>query len=175
VPDHPEAIRDVLQLLRNIFAEVAKTTTALRTAAVFGVVRDGLAGEMIGQRLASGLRSTGVITLSISCWNRRACGMDRLHLFQLQFELIELHGELLALPAEKHATELLNNQPQTFNLLCVRKQLGLVLFPLLGQRFAMPLSLFVLRDDQRLQRFGVECIEIRKSRTHHPWQYATLL
>ena len=33
-----------------------------------------------------------------------------------------------------------------FDLLCVREPLGLVLFPLLCQRFEKPLSLFVLRD-----------------------------
>jgi hypothetical protein len=171
VPDHPEAIREVLQLLRNIFAKVAKTTAALRAAALSRLMRNGLAGEMIGQRLACGLRSTGVIRLRISCWSRPEWGMDRLHLFQPQFELIELRGELLALPAEKHATELLNDPLQMFYLLCVREQLGLVM----SQFFEVLLLLFVVRNDQRLQRFDVEYIEIRRSRTHHPWQYAMLL
>ena len=147
MPNHPEAIRDVLQLLRNIFAKVAKTTTALRTAAVFRLMRDGLARQMIGQRFASGLRRIDSLRQSGLCCSRPDGGLNRFHLFQLQFELIELHGELLTLPAEKHATELLHNQLQTFDLLCVREPLGLVFFPLLCQRFKMPLSLLVMRED----------------------------
>ena len=43
------------------------------------------------------------------------------------------------------------------------------------QFFQLPLLLFVLRKDERFQRFDVEYIKIRERHTHRSRQYATVV
>jgi hypothetical protein len=91
---------------------------------------------MIGQRLAGRLDRSGTIRLGIPRCRRRNGSLDRLHLLQLEFKLIKLQRELLALPAEEHTPQLLDDQLQMFDLLCVREHLSLLLsefFSLLRQ------------------------------------------
>ena len=193
MPDHPKALRHVLQLFGDILAEMAKAAAALRAAALFRLMRDDLAGQMLGQRPASRL---GTLRLSFSRQSRRERRVAALHLFQLKFQLVQFPGELLASVAEQHAAQLLHHQLQMFDLFEVGFYLRLVLgqpfaeydsllrqfLKLLLLLFIQPLLLFVqllllsvLCVDQCLQRGGVECIQIRKSGRRHPRQYATLL
>src|SRR5450631_3417811 len=52
VTNHLEAIRDVLQLLGDIFAELAQLAAAVGTRVTVKSVSDNLAWQMFGQRLA---------------------------------------------------------------------------------------------------------------------------
>jgi hypothetical protein len=181
MPDHTEAVRDIIQLLGNVFSEMAKVAAALRAAALLRLVRDDLAWQMLRQRLTNRLR-TSALGLSIAHRNRREGRVNGLHLLQLQFELVKLQGELLALAPEEHPAQLLHHQLQAFDLLGSFQQLGLILSPLLVQCgplpvqfLQLPLLLFVLCEDERPQRFDVQCIKIGKRRTHRSRQYATLL
>src|ERR1700728_1510661 len=126
MPDHPEALRDVIQLLGNVFSEMAKIAAALRAAPLHRLVRDDLARQMLRQWLARKDRNN-VIRLRVAVCRRRKRRVDGLHLFQLKFELVELQRELLALPPEEHAAQLLHHQLQMFDLLCMRGQFGLML------------------------------------------------
>jgi len=81
------------------------------------------------------------------------CRLCRFQFFQPKLKLFELPGQLLALAAEDHPPVLLDDQFQMFDPLCVR----LVLFQ----------QLAVLRHDQRLQCFDIQCIEVRQSSGYH--------
>ncbi len=56
VANHLEALRDVLQLLAHVFAELLQRSAAIRAALVFGSMCDGLARQMRRQGLALGPR-----------------------------------------------------------------------------------------------------------------------
>jgi hypothetical protein len=141
--DHTEAVRDIIQLLGNVFTEMAKIAAALRAAALLRLVRDDLARQMFRQRLANRLRSS-VIRLLIEHWDRRECRVNGLHLLQLKFELVKLQGELLALAPEEHPAQLLHHQLQAFDLFSSFQQLGLILSPLLVQCGSLPVQFLQL-------------------------------
>ena len=111
-------------------------------------------------------------------------GLRGLQLFQMEFELFELNNDLLALLAEDPAPQLLDQQLEMLDLLVA----GTQLFALRGERLAVfiefrvqLLECLVLRgerralfdqlvmpvNEQRLQRFDVELIEIWKSSNNH--------
>lgn len=122
---------------------MAKIAATLRAALFLRFVRDDLAWQMLRQWLARRLR-TGVVCLRVARRHRGECRVDRLHLFQLQFELIELDGELLTLAPEKHPTQLLYYQSQMFDLLGSPPQLVLILSLLLVQCGSLPVQFFQL-------------------------------
>jgi hypothetical protein len=77
------------------------------------------AGKMRGKRLAVGPG----LRLGLCCGRFYACfsgGLRSLQLFQAQFELFELDGDLLAPGPEHHALQLLDDQAQTLDLMALR-------------------------------------------------------
>ena len=72
-----------------------------------------------------------------------------LSLFQLQFELLKLNLDLLALRAEEHATQLFDDQLQVFDLL------------------GMGIETLTLRNNQSLQGFDIQLIEVSESGGNH--------
>ena len=97
----------------------------------------------------------------------------------MEFELFELNNDLLALLAEDHVPQLLDDELQMLDLLVAGTQLlaprgeRLAVFiefrvqlleclVLRGERRALFSQLVVPVDEQRLQRFDVELIEIRQ-------------
>src|ERR1019366_6409651 len=139
-----------LQNLGYVFAEEAQLATAIGAAILLWVMLNDLAWKMRGQRLArwSGLGSwLGLCGGSFGIFF--SSSLLRLRLFQLQLELLNLNGYLFALGAKDHATELFDDQLQMFDLLRLRsKRLHMQFMPL---------------DDQRLQGFDIEQIEVRKN------------
>jgi hypothetical protein len=128
-----------------------------RDSSLVGKVGDDFAWKMHGQRLARGLG------LGLSLGHFYACfsgGLRGLQLFQVQFKLLNLDGDLLTPGPEHHALQLLDDQAQTFDLMALR-----------GERFPMGrvglLALRMLLDHQRLQGFDIELIEIRKIGGNH--------
>ena len=93
--------------------------------------------------------------------------MRSLQFFELEFKLLQLPCQLLALAAKDHAAILLNDQLQVFDLLQARIQFQV----LRGKRLPMcrvrSKTLLTLLDNQHLQRFDVEPIEVWKSSNNH--------
>ena len=123
-----------------------------------------LAGQMLWQRLA---RGPGLGRSHNRLYAHFSGGLRGLQLFQVKFELLKLDGYLLALRAEHHAAQLLDDHLQMFDLLNVRMQF----FVLCGERlliggicFAL---LHVLLNDQRLQGFAIKLTKVRQSSSNH--------
>jgi hypothetical protein len=114
------------------------------------MVRYDFAGKMRGKRLARW-----------SCLGKRlghchrflellfSRSLLRLCFFELQLELLNLNNDLLALRAEDHAAQLLDDQLQMFNLL------------------SMGVETLTLLDNQYLQCFYIELVEVGKSGSNH--------
>ncbi len=157
--NHLEVSGNVLQYLGYILTEITQRFAAIRAAVLLGMVGYNFAGKMRGKRLAGGPG----LRLGLCCGRFYACfsgGLRSLQLFQAQFELFKLDGDLLALGPEHHALQLLDDQAQTLDLMAVR-----------GERFQMcrvclP-TLRMLLDDQRLQGFDIKSIEVGKSGGNH--------
>jgi hypothetical protein len=84
-----EAIGDVLQLLGDIFAELAQVAAAVGTAVALKSVSDNLAWQMFGKRPASGSR----LRFRSRHYSLRGgfhLGPRGLQLFQVKFELLKL-------------------------------------------------------------------------------------
>ena len=178
--DDLEALRNILELFRDVVPEMAKAATAIRTAIALGPVHDLFAFKMFRQRLALGTRLR-FLTRRDPFSDRFGLRLRSLVLFQLKLHLLELENQLLALLAEDHVTELLDHQLEVLDALSARVEF----FGLLGHRLAMriqlclePPNLFVLSSDQRCelllmrtnqieQRLPIECIQIRKRRVIH--------
>ena len=129
MPDHPEALREHNPAVRKRprrSGEDHRRTPG--SSCCFGSWVTTWRGRCSGSGLRAGFAPV-LSDLRIAHRHRRQCRVDRLHLLQLQFELIELHGELLALPAEEHPAQLLHHQLQVFDLLGSCGQLGLMLSP----------------------------------------------
>ena len=178
VANHLKALGDVLQLLRHVVAELAQLAATIRTAVAVRKVRDNFARKMFRKRLTSRFR--------LRSFNR--ChplnrsfhlGLRGLQFFQMEFELFELNNDLLALTPEDRAPQLLDDELQMRDLLVAGTQLlaprgeRLAVFiefrvqlleclVLRGERRALFSQLVVPVDEQRLQRFDVELIEIRQ-------------
>jgi hypothetical protein len=111
-----EAVGDVLQLLGDIFAELAQLAAAVGAAVTVKNVADNLPRQMLGQRLAPGSRLR-FRSRYYSLHGGFHLGVRGLQLFQVKFELLKLNSELLALDAEHPAPQLLDDQLQMFDLL----------------------------------------------------------
>jgi hypothetical protein len=116
-----------------------------------GHVRVDFARKMLGQGAAEGLRRS-----------RTLCGRNRLRLldgtgglqiFKLELKLFDLAEDLFALRSEEHPLELLDQQHQAFDLAGPR-----------GKRSGVSL---MLSDQQRLDGFKIEAIEIRERGDKH--------
>ncbi len=101
---------------------------------------------MLGQRTPEGSGLHGRFDSRISDLIGFLRGFQ---LVEPQFELLQLGGGLLALRAEDLAAQLLDDELQVFDLMRLRRQLP------------------VLLDQQGLQRFDIECIEIGKRSGDH--------
>jgi hypothetical protein len=181
--DDLEALRDVLQLLGDIFAEATKVAAAIGAAVFARRVRDNFARKMLGQRFA---RRSG-----LGFGLRRDCldtglyfGPCRLQLFQVQFELFNLDCNLLAPGAEHHPLELLDDKLQMLNLLGVGKKLlrlfhnCLALAIKLGFKSCLlcrescllcvaRCQLSAMPNKQRHQCFSIERIKVRQRSDNH--------
>jgi hypothetical protein len=151
VADDLEALRNILELLRDVVTEVAQTTTAIRTAIAVGLVHLFFALKMFRQRLAFGTRLR-FVTRRDPFGDRFGFRMRSLVLFQFKLHLLELQNQLLTLLPEDHVAELLDHQLQMFDTRTARVEF----FGLFGQRLALriklclkPPDLFVLGSDQR--------------------------
>src|ERR1700730_5506182 len=119
--NHLEVSWDVLQYLGYILAEVTQCFTAIGAAVLFWMMGYDFAGKMRGKRLAGGPG----LRLGLCCGRFYACfsgGLRSLQLFQAQFELFELDGDLLAPGPEHHALQLLDDQAQTLDLMALRRE-----------------------------------------------------
>jgi len=107
--DHLEAVRNVLQLLGDVFAKLPQPPSAIRTAIASGNVRDDFTLKMFRKWLAFSSR------LRFSGWRnaiqyRFHHGLSRLFLFKLKLQLFELENDLLALLTKHHLPQLLDHQ-----------------------------------------------------------------
>jgi len=114
-----EALRDILQLLGHVLAELAQRTAATGATIALRKMRDDLAGKMLGQRLARRSR----LDFGSRCNGfdgRLHLGLRGLQLFQMEFKLFEVNNNLLALLAEHRTSQLLDHQLQMLDLLAAR-------------------------------------------------------
>ena len=144
-----EAIRDVLQLLGDIFAELAQLAAAVGTRVAVKSVRHHFAREMFRQRLAPGSRLR-FFSRGDAFDGGFHLGLRGLQLFQMKFELLKLNNDLLALDAEHPALQLLDDQLQVFDLLTAGTQFLI----LLGECLAMGLKLSLKRSKLVFMRSG---------------------
>ena len=124
--------RNALQLLGNIFSELAQLSAATRTRIVLGHVRDHFARKVFRKRLPSwtgcpGLRLGLLRTRLLRFSSCLICGLRRFQFFETKLQLLQLSGELLALAPEDHPPVLLDDQLQMLDLLRVRPQLLVLL------------------------------------------------
>jgi hypothetical protein len=82
-----EARWNILQHLGDVFAELAQLAAALRTGLRAGRVSVYFARQVLRQRAPRWLRSIVVKRCTL---RYRALGADRLHLFELQLQLLDL-------------------------------------------------------------------------------------
>jgi len=151
MPDHLEAGANILQHLGYIFAELPQPAAAVGTRFVAGRMGVDLARKMLGQRAAKRLGGGG--TPFWSSGSRFFDGVGGLQVFQLELKLLDLAEDLLALRAEEHPLELLDQQLETFDLAGSRGE---------GCRvpLVMRLETIVLREDDRLQRRRIKSVQI---------------
>ena len=109
---------------------------------------------MLGQRTAKRLRGNRVLCRGDSL--QLFDGAGNLQVFELELKLLDLAEHLLALGAEKHPLQLLDQQRKPFDLARPRAE---------GRGIALMLGLEVvlLREDHRLQRCGIEGVQIRQT------------
>ena len=171
-----EAVGDVLQLLGDIFAELAQLAAAVGTAVARNAVCHDFAREMLRQRLAPGSRLR-FPSRGHAIDSRFHLSLRGLQFFEMEFELFELKNHLLALDAEHPALQLLDDQLQMFDLLAV----GAQLLVLLGECLAMGLELslersqlvfmrsklLLMRMDQGQQCLSIQRIKIRQGSAIH--------
>src|ERR1700722_307865 len=80
-------------------------------------------------------------------------GAGNLQVFELELKLLDLAEDLLALRAEQHPLQLLDQQHEAFDLAGSRRESR-----------GVPL---MLRDQQSLHRFEIKRIEVRKRGGNH--------
>ena len=152
--DNLEAGANVLQHLGDVFAQLAQTAAAVWTGLMAGHMRMDFARKMRGQRAAKGLRRYGALCGRNGM--RLFEGAGGLQVFKLELKLLDLAEDLLALRAEEHPLQLLDQQHQALDLAAARGQ---------SHRVSLMLDLGAvpLREDHRLQRRGIESIQIRQA------------
>jgi hypothetical protein len=96
-----------------------------------------------------------------------AGSLRSLQFFQLELKLLKLRRLLLALAAEDHPPVLLDDQLQVFDQLQARIKLQLLCHQRLPMRRVRFQTLHAFRNQQLLQRFDVELIEVSKSGNNH--------
>jgi len=119
MPDDLEAGPHVLQHLGDVFAELAEPATAVGASVVLWHVRMNFAREMLGQWAAKGLGWHGTFCRS---GPQLFDGAGNLQVFKLELKLFDLAEHLLALRAEEHPLELLDQQHQAFDLAGSRRE-----------------------------------------------------
>jgi hypothetical protein len=97
MPDHPETGRDEFQLLGNVFADRLQCPTAVRTLAGRRGIVDGVARQMVWQRLA---HASGPCCGQGRPRRRRILGFVGLEFLELEFQLLDLQVKLLGFAAE---------------------------------------------------------------------------
>ena len=153
-----EARWNILQHLGDVFAELAQLA-ALGAGVRSRRVSMYFARQVLRQRTAAGPRSIVVERCTL---RYRALGADRLQLFELQLQLLDLARDPLALGAKQHPAKLGDDQLQMFDLAVVGKQLSV-----------LDNQLAVLGQQQRPQSIGVECAQIgKRRRRNHDLEYA---
>ena len=122
MPNDPEALRNVLELFGDVFAELTQLAAGVRTAVAARSVGSYFTQEVLRKRLA--------LRFCLRLWNRRYPFDGRLHLslrglhvFELKLKQLKLNDDLLALPAEDHVPQLLDHELQVFDPLAARSQL----------------------------------------------------
>jgi hypothetical protein len=93
------------------------------------------------------------------CGCCNALGSLRLQFFELQFQLLDLATDLLALGAEDYPPQLGDDQLQVLDLGVAAKKLLL----LSGQRFVLGKNRLLLRCNQCLQSYAVQSTQISRS------------
>src|ERR1700751_4532948 len=116
-------------------------------------MRMHFARQVIGQGAPSRL----ALRIWDCCWGCRWFTPARLQLFKLQFQLLDLACDLLALGAEHHAPQLSDDQLQMFDLAVAATQL------------------LLLCEDKSFERRSIQCGQISKSSASpiHATEYAT--
>ena len=152
--DDLEAGPHILQHLGGIFAKFAEPAAAVGTGFMAGQVRMDFARKMRGQLAAEGLRRCGALCGRNGV--RLFDGAGGLQVFELELKLLDLAEDFLALGAEEHPLQLLDQQHEALDLAGARGQ---------SNRVSLTLGLGVvpLREDHRLQRRGIESIQIRQA------------
>jgi hypothetical protein len=180
VANNLEAVGDVLQLLGNIFAELAQLRAAIRAAITFVNLRDHFSLEMCRQWLTPRPDFTLLgWRRSLNC--RLGLSLCHLLLFKLKLELLKLEDDLFAPGAENHMPQLLDHELHMLDTLTARAQL----VDLLGEglsvriyfRFKAPNLLitisgqrcefFLMCVNQRHQCVTIEQVQIRVRSTFH--------
>ena len=149
--DDLEAGTHPLQHLGDVFAELPQPATAVRAGVMVGQVGVDFARKVFGQRAAK--RPGGHGTFCRSDGPRLFDDAGGLQLFQLQLQLFDLAEDLLALLSEQHPLQLLDQQRQSLDLAGARNQ----------RRRVLPMLL----DQQRLDSFRIERVEVRKRGGEH--------
>src|ERR1700733_4459591 len=114
--DDLEALRNILELFRDVVAELTQTATAIRAAIAVRLVHDLFALEMLRQRLAFGTRLRFLARRNPFV-QRFGFRLRGLVLFEFKLQLFELEDQLLALLAEDDVAELLDHQSQMLDVL----------------------------------------------------------
>ncbi len=151
MPDHLEAGSNVLQHLGHVFAQRSQTLAAVGTSLVLRHVSVDLARKMLRQGAARRLSRCGPL-----CGGDRVCLFDDggdFKVFDLQLKLFDLAENLLALPAEEHVLQLLDQQREPFDLGSTRAESGRI-------ALMLRLEIILLGEDHRLQRCRIESIQI---------------
>ena len=146
--NHFEARRNVFQRLGDILTQETQGADAVQTAVLDGFQGLGFPWQLRGKRAAHGPGGNHGLGINRRFGPGQGCG--GFQIFQLQFQLVDLLVQLLGTLPELHASQFQDQQLQVFDFCVTAGQCG-VLFNDDG--------LFL--DDQCLQRFSIECIQIR--------------
>src|SRR5271170_1930255 len=157
-----------LQNLRDILAQLAQLAAAVRACIFDGQMRVHFTRQMFRQWPPNWLDLRWCAYLCGCC---DALGSLRLQFFELQFQLLDLTADLLALGAEDHPPQLGNDQLQMLDLVVAAEELLL----LSGQLFVPGKNLLLLRSNQCLQSYTVQSTQISRSSKgrSHRGEYAT--
>jgi hypothetical protein len=115
VANHPEARRNVFELLADILPQPLEGAATRRTAFGFGRMLDAFAGSMRGQGIPMGRRG-GFACRRFGNGRKRRFGASAFHLFQRQFQLADHPGEAFRTTTEFHAPQLGNDELQVLDL-----------------------------------------------------------
>ena len=93
---------NVFKDFADVFANCQPVTAAIRTSGVIGHMRWDIAQQMLWKLTALGLFAL----VGLWGYTRRNLGtLGNVHLFKLEYELVDLRAKLLRLLAKRHALE----------------------------------------------------------------------